>query len=89
MILKGNPPYRLIDQDYFKQFVKAFHHEKKLIDRKTLSEIIAAKTRELRDKIIDDPQKVDTIALTFDSWTAKRRSMGFASLTGHCIKTFR
>lgn len=85
LFVRGNIPYQIISQPYFKNWAAKLNPQSNIISRQNLSDIIRSKTSDLKQKLIETLDGVQTIALTFDNWSARRGSRSYGCLTGHFI----
>lgn len=80
--------YNDIDKTAFRKVFAAFNPNKQLIGRKTLSTIILRKKRELQELVCRKLENAESVALTFDIWSARKGSRGFGCATAHYINSF-
>lgn len=80
--------YNDIDKSVLRKTFAAFNPNKQLITRKTLSAIIIRKKRELQELVCRKLEDADSVALTFDIWSARKGSRGFGCATAHYINSF-
>lgn len=85
MFVMEHLEYSLVDSKHFQRWVKSINPDARIIRRHTLSSIINDKTSQLVDLVSSKLRLADSIALTFDNWSSRKSSRGFACLTGHYI----
>lgn len=80
--------YNDIDRPVLRKTFSSFNPNKQLITRKTLSAIIIRKKNELQELVCSKLEDAESVALTFDIWSARKGSRGFGCATAHYINSF-
>lgn len=86
LIVRQRLPYMLVDTEEFKNYSMKLNRNKTLISRLELSRIIVNKSGLLRDLITKRFEQAESVALTFDIWSARKCSRGFGVVTAHYIE---
>ncbi|XP_066587634.1 E3 SUMO-protein ligase ZBED1-like [Prorops nasuta] len=85
MITKDNLPYRTVEKEGFKVFIKSILPLYKIPCRKTIANLIQEKYEVLCNIIRDQLRKVVDISLTTDIWTDQLNTKSYLGLTAHYI----
>lgn len=84
-IIAGQHEYRLVESREFKLFCKALNPRVKLVCRETLSELILKCQPKVEDLVRKKLEEASSLSLTFDIWSARKCSKGFAAVTAHYL----
>lgn len=82
-IVMSQSEYRLVEDYYFLDFCRALSAKKDLISRHRLSDIIKESVPQVKERIISELRSATSVALTFDTWSPRKCSAGFAATTAH------
>ena len=85
IIISSASSYRLIENQYFKQIINDYTTQK-LINRTALKILEDNYYEHKINEIIAKFKKIETAAITTDSWTAKILRKSFISLIVHFLK---
>lgn len=77
--------FSVVEKSSFRQLMDSMNPNRPLVGRKTISEILLRSRSKLKNEIADLLSNVDSVALTFDLWSARKGSRGFGCLTAHYI----
>lgn len=79
--------FSIVDKPSFRLLMESMNSNKRLIGRKTVSQIITQSRETLEKEITNVLSRTASVALTFDIWSARKGSRGFGCLTAHFISS--
>lgn len=85
MVIDLKLNYTLVEQSSFLKFVESLNPTRKIICRRTLSNIILMKLDVLAFQVTEKLSRADTLALTFDIWSPRRGERSFGCVTAHYL----
>jgi hypothetical protein len=85
-IITAALPFRCVENEYFKKFVKALNSSNKLPDRKNISKSAKSHHDKIKEKLKRELEPIEHIALTSDGWTS-RQNYSYLGVTCHYLNS--
>lgn len=79
--------FTTVDDASFRAMLNAYNANKGWLSRKTLANIIKDNKQLLAMKVASKLAEAESVALTFDIWSARKGSRGFGCITAHYINS--
>lgn len=86
LVIDAKLNFTIVERPSFLLFVESLNPHKKIICRRTLSNMITSRLQSLALQVTEKISEIDAIALTFDIWSPRKGARGFGCITAHYIE---